>query len=39
MWVFNWLPGIPNFGLFLTLEILVSLVFIWWCYIDQQRWI
>lgn len=39
MWLIDLIPGIPTFGLFLFLECLVSVLFIWWVFIDDQRYI
>lgn len=39
MWLINYLPGVPSFGVFIVLEVLVSLAFIYWVYISDHRWI
>lgn len=36
MWIFNYLPGIPSFEMFLFLECLVSGLFIFWCFFDKD---
>lgn len=39
MWLLDLLPGIPSFGVFITLEVIVSLVFIYWVYLSDHKWI